>query len=437
MRLHVPLVLALLMLATGCGKAEGDTEPPPHEYALSLKVEAPGAHLSRIDLPAAALIAIQRADKGDIRIVDAQNRPLSMAFVEPSAAPQDMVHLDAIPFGTTRANRASPVLVRVDQAGRSVRVQAENGETNDAGHNVLFDTRKVRNPAISITLDTTLPKQKQVTVSISAGADLKTWEPLAEQVLFRPGDGAELLGDSRISLAAPNLYGRYLRASWSGDAQLNITGATLTTSRNPPRSRVFITTKGLRLADTHTVIVHIPTGLTPTAMQVTMTGKDGVIPVRLFGRDNAETPWTLLALASLKQEAPGAVLEIGERPMRHLKLEADARSAGFSKVPTVVLQYAPVTIAAAFNGDGPYRLLVGNAVAKPAAFALSELANKNVPLGAARVVDAQTQVAVEVGNDEDNSGLAPRVIALWAALLAGVLLLGYAAFKLMRANTAR
>lgn len=431
---RLPFALALLLLAAGCGKSEGDTGPQPHEFALSLKVEAPGAQLLRIDLPPAALIAIQRGDKGDIRIVDAHDRPLSMAFVEPGAAKRNEVQLDAIPFGEIGSSPASPVSIRVDQDGRSVRVQAESGEANHSGHSVLFDTRKVREPAVGVSLKVSLPKQKPVTVSIAASTDLKTWEPLAEQVLFRAGGGAELLGGSQISLAATNLYGRYLRASWSDTTQLNITGATILTSSNPPLPRVSIPIKGLQLANAHDVSFAIPPGLRPTAMQVTMTGKDGVMPVRLFGRDNSESPWTLMALASLKQGGPGAILDIGERPTRFLKLEADRRSAGFSQVPKIVLQYAPITLAVAFNGDGPYRLLVGNPEAKAATFALSELAPKNAPLAAAQVVGSQAQVELAVGDGADDSRVTLRVIALWAALLAGVVLLGYAAYKLMRAN---
>ncbi len=424
--------LLLALLATACDKRAGDGDPKADDFALSLKVEAPAAQVLRVDLPAAALVAIRRADKGDIRVVDAHERPLSMALVEIATALENRIHLDAIPFGINKdGERPSPVSVRVDQPGSSVSVQAEHGEARASGAGVLFDTRKLRNRAVGIALEAALPKQQPVTVSITMGDDLKAWEPVAEQVLFRPGDGAALLEGGRTMLPSVDLHGRYLRASWRGE-QLKITGATLFTSSHPQSLRVSVPVTGVKLTDAHGVAFGMPQGLAPAALRVRMTGKDGVVPLSLLGRDTMEASWTPLAMTSLTQGGRDAALALGGGPMRFLRLEADPRSAGFSQTPSIAFEYAPVSLAVAFNGDAPYRLLVGNPEVKPATFALSDLTSQTDPLAKASVVGAPVDVAVAVGNIADGSGLSPRVMALWAVLLAGVALLGYAAFRLMR-----
>ena len=99
--------------------------------------------------------------------------------------------------------------------------------------------------------------------------------------------------------------------------------------------------------------------------------------------------------------------------------------------------YTPVTLAVAFNGDGPYRMMVGNPGAKPAIFALSELTNRNDSMGEAKVLGAPATPTVDVSNNAANPAFSRRVVALWAALLAGVAVLAYTAFKLMRANAAQ
>jgi hypothetical protein len=437
MRRHPrPAVLALFLLVAGCGQKDEAADPQPQDFALSLKVEASGAQVSRLDLPAAALVAIQRADKGDIRILDAQGRTLSTAFIEPGAAQQERIHLNAIPFGGKAVEGHAPISVRVEQKGGSVSVHAEGEEARDPERSVLFDTRAIKGTAISLALETDLPKQRPVTIYLAAGGDLKGWEPLVERVLFRPGEGPDVLGGNRIALPPVELRGRYLRAAWQGGPPLNVTGATLVTSTTPPPPRVMIPAAGLALADSHTVAFSLPPGSMPLALRVAMTGRDGVVPVRLLGRDAAEAPWTPLAIASLKQGGAGATLDLHEGPAHFLKLQADSRSGGFSQVPSVTFEYAPVALAVAFNGNGPYRLLVGNAAAQPSTFALSDLTSQTGPFATARIIGAQTGVTIMARDDATMSRTSPRVVALWVALLAGVAVLAYAAFRLLRANNA-
>jgi hypothetical protein len=283
-------------------------------------------------------------------------------------------------------------------------------------------------------------------VSIAAGGDdLKRlghhWS--SEKVLFRPGEGPGMFWEaSRIALPLGRSCGAGICAPHGsgGALQLNVTGATLVHQHHPAASaRFMIPAAGLALDG----FAHMrrSSGCRPDLRPLAMRVDDDRQGWRHTGapaleRDAAEAPWTPLAIASLKQGGAGATLDLHEGPARFLKLQADPRSGGFSQVPSVTFEYAPVALAVAFNGNGPYRLLVGNAAAKPSTFALSDLTSQTGPFATARIIGAQTGVTIMARDDATMSRTSPRVVALWVALLAGVAVLAYAAFRLLRANNA-
>lgn len=426
-------VIFLALLACACGDRAETTDPKPQGFAVSLPVEpAPGPQVQRLDLPPAALLALKRADMGDIRLYDARNRPLSLALLDTQAVREERTRLTAIPFTQeTAATAGMPVSIHVGRGQADVTVGAggERGEALESA--VLVDTRQIADRAVGITLDGQLPVRQPVNFSVTASGDLRTWEPLAEQVLFRPGDGPALLGAGRISLPASMLHGRYLRVAWQGARQLVLDGVTLHTLRTPPPVPVTVRATGLTLANAHQAVFAPPSAARLAAIRVTMTGSDGVVPLRLLGRTTAEAPWRPLGVASLRQDPKGVLLEVGDLSLRQFKLEADARSAGFSQAPGLELQFAPVSILAAFNGSAPYRLAVGNPEVQPSFFAASNLAGRGGPFPEAKVTGGDGHPAIDIGKPE---GFAPRTAALWAALLAGAAVLGFAAYKLLRAN---
>lgn len=433
------LCLGVLTLLAACGPKAEQAHPKPQDFALILPVQvAAGPKIQRIALPPAALLALQRADHGDIRLFDAQDRPLALSLVDAPTAREDQTHLPAIPMAqegaATMAPVSAPVSVRVEQGQGSITVDT-GGANETASPAVLVDTRQISDPVVAITLDASLPVQQPVSFFIAAGDDLKAWEPLAEPVLFKQAPNAALLGGGRVALSAVKLQGRYLRIQWHGAPGAMVTGVTLMTAHTPPPPRMTIAAKGLVLTNAHQAIFSLPTAASPAAIRVTMTGKDGVIPLRLLGRDTPELPWIPLAMGNLRQDGQGAMLEIGDTTARQFKLEADERSAGFSTAPKLDLLFAPITLVAAFNDAAPYRLAVGDAAAAPAFFPLSDIAGKDRALPQSAVAPGNGEPAIDLAQ-ADHAGFpfAPRVMALWLALLAGVSVLGFSAYRLLKTN---
>ena len=431
------LVALPLLLLASCDRADEGKPLAPHDFALTMPVEANAGPLQRVALPPAALVAIRRADKGDIRIFDAHDRPLSLALLPMGPGDFAVTSVKAIPFGPPPSPDHGPaVSVRVDHGAQAVSVKTDDSPPAPSEHAVLLDTRRLEQPAMSLTLDADVPVQRPVTVSLAIGSDLSHWQDLRQKVLFRPDQGEGLLGSGRIDLGGEVLGGRYLRVAWSGAPATMVTGASLITSPTPMPHRITVAAKGAVMPDAHHVLLTLPEGAAPTALTVRMTGRDGVVPVRLLGRASADQPWVPLALGSVRQGEQGAFLELGDGGLRNFMIEADSRSAGFSQRPGLDLHFAPVDVLVALNGAAPYRLAVGQAKAPPAFFGMAELATRPGPFPMARVKDDGRHVEIDVAPGQDRNGFAPRIMALWAALIGGVLVLGFAAYRLFRANDA-
>ena len=102
-------------------------------------------------------------------------------------------------------------------------------------------------------------------------------------------------------------------------------------------------------------------------------------------------------------------------------------------MPRVELLTAPIVVLAAFNGNPPYTLKLGNAAAESAYFERRELLGR--PRSDAALPEAQVNAgpAAPLNISRSADGLLSlRKLALWAALLAAVAVLGFAALRLMR-----
>lgn len=428
------LAVLALLLAASCGE-KGGNPADNASYALSLPVEpAAGAQVQRVELPAAALVAMKRTDRGDVRLFDGHGKVLSIARLAIAPAEVGVTRFDAIPFNPQQGSgRRGSVSVRVDREGEAVTVDSTSSAGARQERSVLFDTRQVKDPAVSLALNATLPVQRPVSFTVRAGSDLNNWDVLAEQVLFRPGQGAGLLGSGQIALDGEKLASRYLLVSWSGAAGAEVTGAELRTTPSPPPPRLVVPTNGMRMADAHTLEFAIPPGPAPAAMHLALTGSDGVVPVSLFGRNARELPWTPLSMAVLRQGESGATLD-ATGDLREYKIEADARSGGFSQAPRLEFRYDPVTLLVAFNGQAPYKLAVGNADAAPAFLNVADLTPQPGPYPTARVIAGRALAPIQLLGAEGDSPFGKRNLMLWGTLLLGVAVLAAAAIWLMRAG---
>ena len=428
-------LLALATLATGCGRGAPPAGSRVQDFALTLPVEATGTGVGELTLPPAALVALRRADRGDLRIFDAQGRALALAL-SPAAMRQVMLaRVPAVPFAAPPPAGGTGIAVRIEQDRQAVNVTAPAAGASPRSRAMLLDTRAVREPVTALALEAEATPGVPVTLRLAASADLRDWQDLAEQVLFRPAPGAPLLG-AEIALPRQSLAGRYLRISWDGPPTTRITAARPVAAPARAVPDVTVATRGAALDDAHTLSFTLPAGPAPGALRLRLTASDGVVPVRLEGRLAGDAVWTPLALGVLRQGEPARRLALPPGGWRQLRLVADPRTVGFSRAPAVALDFAPVTLLAAFNGAAPYRLAVGNDAAPPAFIAASDLGANMPATVRARITGNPAAPVLRLDGEAGSARPAPRVVALWLVLIGGVLALGLAAYRLLRANAA-
>jgi hypothetical protein len=474
--LGVALAAAAVWLSAGAAQAATDANSPA-AYAIRIPVTlAAGAALQRVVLPAEALVRLQNAGYADVRLFNGAGQPVPMAVagVATAAAPEESVSLSAYPIlgaaGTPGPagleglslrieERQGQRVVQIDTAGAPGVVAPEGAQ---AIRGALLDARSVQTPVARMALDVDLPVGQPVTFTVQASKDLKSWRPLAQTVLYRadaeatapPSAAPVRLGNEQIDLQRVDLKDHYLRVTW-GDAAVTLRGAVLVTSRGMgPRERVSARMAVPPLGNNPRELVFALPFATPVAaLQITPQGSNVLVPVRVLGRNHRDQPWAHLASTVVytmtsngKEQASGPV-ELGSASVREIKIEADAKSAGFSATPSIALQFDPAQLVFLASGQAPFTLAAGlpGATATASAFLpLTSLvpgyqpAQENtLPLAVADVARAVISggapadgLVVTAATAHD--GVPMRHWVLWGVLLAGVGALAFMAWLLMR-----
>lgn len=459
-------------------------------YALRLPLATvPGAALQRVELPAQVLAGLQTADYRDIRIFNAQGQPVPMALgvwgsATAQAVTEQQVKLPAYPIlgaaGTTVGTLAQEGLsLRIEetQGRRVVQINTTAGTTGQSpqatpGQQVLgalFDTRKLGAPVVSLALDVDLPPAQPVSFQVATSRDLTHWAPLASTVLYRApaqGGGADAaqLGSSTITLAGADLTDQYLRITWGPTqggpevaANVSLRGATLATSRSAtPAARPTVQVGTPALDNPHQLGFSLPFATPVAAIGITPQGSNVLVPVRVLGRNTSQQPWTPLAQAVVYSlQTAGAAQRSGTIALpayrgnswRDIRIEADAKTQGFTAPPTVSVEFEPVQLVFVASGDAPFTLAAG---LKPGNSQGDGASNSYLPLPSlvpgyqpaqentlplARIEVAAPGAAnapVSVQAPDLGNKTSTKTMVLWAVLLAGVLALGLMAWALMR-----
>lgn len=439
----------LVFTAASCAKAPPADPSRPEAYALQRSLEpAPGGPLQRLTLPADVLVAVRRADLGDIRLFDGRGKIVPIALVATgSAAARHRTSVPVYPVSGPASALGEPGLsIRIENKtiARVVTVDSSSPPTSRTAppSAVLLDSHGLREPVRAIALDIDIPAGKPVALTLLSSTDLKNWEPLAEKILFRPSDGSVLLGGATVTLPGTDLSDRFVSIDWGDASGVVVRSASVVTASAAPPARIAVATTTASLADPHEIRFDLPDVARLAAIRVTPAASDGVLPVKLFGRGQADQPWALLSATTLRPGDDSNLLELSGSPTTRYRLVADSRTAGFSAPPRLELLFDPVELLVGFNGKPPFRLAAGLAAAPPNYLSIAEMAPRESPK-LAGLPQAKLAVAggaspiVTLQAETPGGALDSRKLLLWSALLVGVLVLAFAAFRLARATLER
>jgi hypothetical protein len=175
-----------------------------------------------------------------------------------------------------------------------------------------------------------------------------------------------------------------------------------------------------------------------------------VAQIHLYTRERAEDPWrsagsaTAYRLARDGAELTNPDIRVLVNADRHWRILVDQKGGGFGAGEVKLeLGWLPHEVLFAARGAGPFTLHYGNKLAKTGASPVSAVLPQEEQVGAARAAKVGELSGAAPASPSFFSdparfvrGLAENREAkkwtLWAALLSGVLLLGWMALRLLR-----
>jgi hypothetical protein len=433
------------ILAPACGQDNADPSRPG-SFAVRMPVEpAPGEGLQRLQLPAAALVGVQRQDLADVRIFDGKGAALPAALVDEGALvdpEKEILDVPAYPVvGRTGALSLSGVTLRIEDGERARILGAEGEVQRGAGGEAgiigaLLDTREVRDPAVSLQLDMELPAGQPVAFTFEKSRDLASWQPLAEKVFFRAEGAADVLGTPSVRLQSVSLEDHYVRAGWSTasppTAPIRVTAARVVTSKQAASRRVSVSANTPGLVDAHKLQFTVPFAARLSAIRLSGVEEAAIVPVTVHGRSERDEPWRLLGAGIVRNGE--ALIELRDSGFGQYRLTADERTAGFASAPRLELLFEPAVLLVQFSGAPPYTLATGLSAAPGSYLALEEILPEGtdaalLPEAAAKASDGASPVIALAAPDDESTS--PRRLVLWLVLALGVVVLGFAVWRLM------
>ncbi|SFN85924.1 DUF3999 family protein [Sphingomonas sp. OK281] len=435
--------LALAVVALIAAAPAGSNDDP-QSYARRIPiVVAPGSTVQRLTMPAAVLAASRTATLSDIRVFDAAGRPMPIARVAAAAGPARRYDLSALPIlGAADALTVTGVSLRLDGAGNARVAQVDgtpSGRPVEAIMlGILLDARTVAGSADTLTLDADVPRAQPVTFTVEASADLQDWRSLGEQVVYRTAGTAGIA----IKLGGAVLDHDYLRVTWRAASRLlapvTIRKAALLMQPAAAAS-VSIAASLPPLGDAHAVEFEWPSASVIDTLGIITTGNDVLVPVRVFGRDDREQPWTLIgsgtAARATAEATPSRGIALNARAYRTVRIEADQRSTGFTSPPAVRLGFSSRAILFLAAGKPPYILTSGRANAPdvylPAGALMSQASGGPVPSATTAAVEFVLRLA-----PVHDATAVRRQTFLWGLLLAATALLAAMAWVLWKRSVA-
>jgi hypothetical protein len=464
MKLGQPLIGAACLAALACPLPVAALEAG--EFAWRARLELPaGASMVRVDLPAAALMRLQSEDARDLRVFNASGDAVAFTLGRPatpalSAAPESTASYPAFPLLAGRPGKApaaGSLSVRIDEPGgpRQVWVRLDRaGPAAGAAAGLpdgpslpsaIFSTGAEKQILSAITVQAQLPANQPVRVTAATSTDLAQWItlPVRGRLYRFEGPGAPV--NERLEFEQPQrLQGRYLRLDWQGHEGVKLASIKGEVAPAQPAPRLL---RAPLPAPTQAGPAALEWRLdfsTPmAALALSTTRPNTLVPVRILGRTMAAQPWrqigqtVLYRLGQAGAESSNGPLALNQS-VRWLRVEASHAMELDAATVQATAEFQPLQVVFIATGAAPFTLAAGRS--ETPAVALSNATFSSAMPGDLDLLPKAVIAGVESTKAEAGAGWISRLpggvsgrdLALWGALLGGVLLLGAVAFTLLR-----
>ena len=465
------LICCSLLLAGAALAAPGQDRP--QDYGWSMPVTVPtGAGIVKLALPREVYLHASSASLADVRLFDADGKRLAYAIGAPPA--QSATQRTNIPvriFPVTGAPATGDGLqgidIRTADDGRllSVSTRAGTAAATAALQALILDLGKQTQDKRIAALRFTPPARTDnysAQVLLEVSDDLKQWDAIGTTTLnWLSNSDTQTLANDSIAFA-PRAF-RYARLSWQAGEPLAFAAITAQavseTDIAAPRATVVL--RGLPSKQANEWRYATPLAIPADSVALQLTQTNTVLPVTLgVYRQNSYVPRHRLHLRQQARPAQGAYFDpLLSTTFYRIGLDGKERISGdlampvtqtnqwvlqtstehplsADNAPALRLGWTPATVVFLASGKPPYQLAFGNGNAAAVAQPLAQVApgfraDELLALKTASAGPLKPNGGVAAPAPVTKDGAPWRLTALWAALLLGVAVLGFFAWRLL------
>lgn len=443
------LMALLLVLATPVLAVE-----KAEDFAWQATLQTPVAGpWFQLDLPLPALLAAKHNDLRDLRVQNAQGQFLAYSLLQPAAEYRQAEQSHGVrwfPLQAEQATTGLPPGLRIESRSTGTLVEVQPATTSGnqplPRQGWLLDASAIQAPLVRLSLDWDGAEGFQ-RFAVESSDDLQHWQAVGDYQVARLSFAGDRIEQREIKL--PALRSRYLRLLWRSPAVApELSAVQLVSVQEGYVEPPLLWSEPLpaQPLDAQSYQWQLPRALSVQALRLPLSDANSLVPVRVQGRVDTTRPWAAVAqgvlyrLPQQGREVREEELRLPGWPLSELRVQVDARGGGFSSAPQLQYALSGQRLVFLARGDGPYRLLLGNAKAAPVELPLAtlmpgysseqlrELPKATLLLPAAQAAPEQAQSGTVAGEAQADW----QRLALWAVLLAGVLLLGGMAYSLLR-----
>ena len=450
-----PLVALLLLLPVVASGQDRLAEQP---YTAPIAVSEADSHY-RFTLPAAVYRGLARRDVGDLRVFNAAGEPVPYAIVRRQAetiAPPPVRGVKVFPLYGDAAKGLEATQVRVSRSASGTVVNVSTTSSQAAAQRrllgYLLDASELKAPQEALLLQWTVKEGFTGRARVEGSDDLRYWSSVVSNapVLYLEHGGARL---ERNRIDMNGARSKYLRLSFSevpADLVLKEIRIELRADKSEP-DREWQSLAGEGVKDRPGEVLFDTSGHFPVdRARLSLPQANTVAQVQLLSRDRAEDPWRSVAAATVyRLNRDGAELRSADIRMpanadRYWLLRVDQKGGGIGAGEVrLEIGWLPHEVVFAARGAAPFTVGYGNTLAKSGALPVATV----FPGYPERdVATARIARVGEIGGKAEPSGLADpgrylrhamdsgqaKKWLLWAALVVGVLLVVWMAFRLLR-----
>ena len=465
------LICCSLLVAGAALAAPGQDRP--QDYAWNMPILSPaGAGIVQLTLPREVYLHASSASLADLRLFDADGKRLAYAIGAPPAqSATQRTNIPARIFPVTGAPATGDGLqgidIRTADDGRLLSVSARAGTAaaTAALQALILDLGKQTQDKRIAALRFTPPARTDnysAQVLLEVSDDLKQWDAIGTTTLnWLSNNDTQTLANDSIAFA-PRAF-RYARLSWQAGEPLAFAAITAQavseTDIAAPRATVVLQGTPGKQANEWRYATPLAMPADSIALQLTQTNT--VLPVTLgVYRQNSYVPRHRLHLRQQARPAQGAYFDpLLSTTFYRIGLDGKERISGdlampvtqtnewvlqtsteqplsADNAPALRLGWTPATVVFLASGKPPYQLAFGNGNAAAVAQPLAQVApgfraDELLALKTASAGPLKPNGGVAAPTPVTKDGAPWRLTALWAALLLGVAVLGFFAWRLL------